>query len=390
VSLHATLSPSSAERWLACPASIRVAEALPSGDDGGSVYAQEGTAAHALAEIMARDQILGKFTKAQYTAALKKWRAKFSILDEAEAEMTEHGRAYVDYLRNRLAEMDGAQLLLEQRLPTGVPSSWGTSDAVLVSPTEVESVDYKYGLGVRVEAVGNPQLRLYGVGALEAYGDLLGEVEKVRLTVFQVRLDHIVWEELTAIELRAWRDSIIPIAEVALGPDAPFGPSEEACRWCPASGQCVAQMEYATLRDFGVKPDVMGDDELAEALDQIPLIKAWCAAVEDYALNRAYSEGKPIPGYKVVMSGGKRSVTDPAGLISNALKLGYKTEDVAVIKTRGIGELEKTLKKDFDVVAAPYITKGTGSPSLVPESDKRDAINPEGQAAVDFETEDLL
>lgn len=373
-----------------CPASIRVAEALPSDDDHGSVYAQEGTAAHALAELMARDQILGKLTKAQLTAALKKWRTKYDISDEAEAEMTEHGQAYVDYLRTRLGEMDGAQLLLEQRLPTGVPSSWGTSDAVLVSPTLVESVDYKYGLGVRVEAVENPQLRLYGVGALEAYGDLLGEVEKVRLTVFQVRLDHIVWEEITAVELRAWRDSIIPIAEVALGPDAPFGPSEEACRWCPASGQCVAQMEYATLRDFGVKPDVMGDDEMAEALDQIPLIKAWCAAVEAYALNRVYSEGKPIPGYKVVMSGGKRSVQDHDGLIEAAVAKGYPREAVSRTTAATIGDLEKLLKKDFDTVAAPFIKKGTGSPSLVPESDNRTAINPEGQATVDFEKEDLL
>jgi hypothetical protein len=248
-------------------------------------------------------------------------------------------------------------------------------------------VDYKYGLGVKVEATENPQLRLYGIGALEAYGDLLGEVETVRLTIFQPRLYHIDFEEIPAAELRAWRDSIIPIAESALGPDAPFGPSEEACRWCPASGNCVAQMEYVTLRDFGVKPDVMTVDELAEALDQVPLIKAWCAAIEAYALNRVYSEGNPIPGYKVVMSGGRRAVTDPVGLVVAAKEAGYSQDDVAVMKPRGIGELEKLLKDDFEKVAAPYISKGTGSPSLVPESDKREAIDPEGQAAHDFKAE---
>jgi hypothetical protein len=388
VTLHATLSPSSAERWLACPASVRVTEALPVADDHGSVYAREGTAAHALAELMARDQLLGNLTKTQYTKALKAWRAEYSVDTDAEVEMTEHGQAYVDYLRHRLDENPGAQLLLEQKLPTGVPDSFGTSDAVIVSPTLVESVDYKYGLGVKVEAEENPQLRLYGIGALEAYGDLLGEVEVVRLTIFQPRLDHLAMEQLPAAELRAWRDSIIPIAESALGPDAPFGPSETACRWCPASGQCVAQTEYATLRDFGVKPDLMDVNELAEALDQIPLIKAWCAAVESYALNRVYSEGNPIPGYKVVMSGGRRSVADPAGLVVAALEAGYSQDDVAVMKPRGIGELEKVLKADFDRVAAPYITKGNGSPSLVPESDKREAIDPDGQAAHDFKAED--
>lgn len=385
--LHATLSPSSAERWLACPASIRVIEALPASEDHDSVYAKEGTAAHALAEIMARHQLLEAFTDKQFTTAVNRWRTHYDIASDAEAEMTEHGQAYVDYLLSRLEEDPLAILLLEQKLPTGVPSSFGTSDAVIVSPTTVESVDYKYGLGVRVEAENNPQLRLYGIGALEAYGDLLGEVETVRLTIFQPRLNHLAYEEIPATELRAWRDSIIPIAESALGPDAPFGPSEEACRWCPASGQCVAQMEYVVVRDFGVKPDLMDLDELANALDHIPAIKAWCAAVEAYALNRVYSEGNPIPGYKVVLSGGRRSVVDPEGLIKAAVTAGYDPEDVAVMKPKGIGELEKLLKEHFDRVAAPYIQKGAGSPSLVPESDKREAIDPDGQAAHDFKAE---
>lgn len=382
MALHATLSPSSASRWIQCPASIRMSEAVPKGQS--SAYADEGTAAHALAELMARHQILGSIGKVKYDRALAAWRKEYDILDEAEAEMAEHAQGYVDYLRARLDENDGAQLLLEQRLPTGVPDSWGTSDAVLVSPSFLESVDFKYGLGIRVEAVENPQLRLYGVGALEAYGDLLGNVETVRLTVYQPRLDHVAHEELAADDLRAWRDSIIPIAEEALGPDAHFGPSESACRFCPASGQCRAQMEWATARDFGVQPEILTPDELAAALDQIPGIKAWCSAVEDYTLHAAYSEGKVIPGYKVVLSGGKRSVKDHEGLIEAATALGYSRDEVAVVKARGIGELEKLLKGDFDIVAAPFIKKGDGSPSLVPEDDKREAINPEGRAAEDF------
>lgn len=386
MSLHATLSPSSAERWISCPASIRMSEAVPEGPE--SVYAREGTAAHALAELMARDQILGNVTAAAYQKALKAWRKEFDILDEAEAEMTEHAQGYVDYLRARLEENSGSQLLLEQRLPTGIPDSWGTSDAVIVSPIFLESVDFKYGLGVRVEAVGNPQLRLYGVGALEAFGDLLGEVQEVRLTVYQPRLNHVASEELKAGDLRAWRDSILPVAESALGPDAPFGPSEEACRWCPASGHCVAQMEWATARDFGVKGEVMDEEELASALDQIPGIKAWCAAVEDYALHHAYSEGKAIPGYKIVMSGGSRSVVDPDGAIEALRSLGFTDEQILNIKIKGIGDLEKLLKKGFNDAVGPYVKKSAGKPSLAPEADGRDAISPEGQAAADFALED--
>lgn len=359
-----------------------MSESVP--PEAESAYASEGTAAHALAELMARDQILGTVTKAQKTKALKEWRAEFKITDEAEAEMTEYGQGYVDYLREQMAEMPGSVLLLEQRLPTGIPDSWGTSDAVLVSPTNVQSIDFKYGLGVKVEAEENPQLRLYGVGALEQYGDLLGDVQMVRLTVYQPRLRHVASEEISADDLRAWRDSLLPVAEAALGPDAPFGPSESACRWCPASGSCLAQMEWATERDFGVKPDFMSPDEIARSLDDIPAIKAWCTAVEAFALNMVYSDGKPIPGYKVVMSGGKRSVVDHDGLIKTAIAMGYDRDEVAVTKAKGIGDLEKILKKDFEVVAGPFVKKGTGSPSLVLESDKREAINPEASAAEDF------
>ena len=134
-----------------------MAELVP--EEVESTYANEGTAAHALAELMARDQILGTVTKAQKTKALKEWRTEFKISDDAEAEMTEHGQGYVDYLRERMAELPDSVLLLEQRLPTGLPDSWGTSDAVIVSPTSVDSVDFK-GLykGTVVDAPADPVL----------------------------------------------------------------------------------------------------------------------------------------------------------------------------------------------------------------------------------------
>lgn len=384
MSLHATLSPSSAERWISCPASVLLAESFP--EQTESVYAREGTACHELAEIRARWEILGKGTLKAHQAELKGWAKAYDLADDAIGEMNEHVDAYIAFLRSRLAEVPDSQLLLEQRLPTGIPNSWGTSDAVIVSPTVVESVDLKYGMGVQVSAKGNPQLRLYGVGALEAFGDLLGEVELVRLSVFQPRLHHVSTEELSATELRAWRDSLLPVAEEALKPGARFGPSEEACRWCPVSGQCKAQMEWATARDFGLTPDMMTEDELATALDAIPMIRDWCNAVENFSLNRAYSEGKPIPGYKVVMSGGKRSIVDPDGAIEALMLLGFPEEAVSRRMPKTLGDLEKLLRRGMTVLD-PYIKKGEGKPSLVPESDPRNAIDPEGQAALDFAKE---
>ena len=349
-----------------------------------STYAEEGTAAHALGELYARHQILGQLTLAEFNAEFRVWHKNYEHVIGDLEEMRGHAQAYVDLLRGKLAEHPHSQLLLEQRVPTGVPSCWGTSDAVIVSPVHVEIVDLKYGMGVRVSALGNPQLRLYGVGALEAFGDILGEPEFVRVTVFQPRLDHCESEEIKVAELVEWRDSLIPIAEQALGHDAPFGPSDTACRWCPASGQCAAQLEYATALDFGVAPEMLTEYDLADALERIPAIEAWCAAVRNLALDLAYSRGKNIPGYKVVMSGGKRYVKDPDGALAALTAMGYSLDQVTKRNIIGIGELEKLLKGDFELAVGPFIEKSTGSPSLVTVDDRRPAIDPDNEAAKEF------
>lgn len=51
---HARLSPSSAERWMTCPGSVKLAEGI---EDKGSSYAAEGTAAHELAEHILRGEM---------------------------------------------------------------------------------------------------------------------------------------------------------------------------------------------------------------------------------------------------------------------------------------------------------------------------------------------
>lgn len=387
MTLHATLSPSSAERWISCPASVRLAAEVESSDDHGSVYAREGTAAHGLAEIMARVHVIGGVGPKLLGTQLRAWRKQFSeVTAEVEAEMQEHAMTYVAYLQRRMAEHPDMQLLLEQRVATGLPDGGrGTSDAVLVSPVFLEIVDFKYGLGVRVDAAGNPQLRLYGVGALEVFGDLLGDVETVRCTVFQPRLGHVDSEELPAAELRDWRDNVaIPRGLLALGPDAPFGPSVEACRWCPVSGQCRAQMEWSVAIDFGTKPELLDADELADALEHAPFITAWMAALQDHCLDAVYSKGQSIPGWKVVMSGGKRSVINHEGAIAALTDLGYEEDQVSNRKTKGIGDLEKLLRRSFDEVMGPFVRKGDGSPSLVPLADGRSSIDPETSAREDF------
>lgn len=380
---HAELSPSSSERWIQCPASVQATKDL--GDKESSWYASEGTAFHALAEVYARNEILGTN---DLTKALKAWRKEYGDQGYDEAEMAKHALGYVEFLRHIMAGIPHSTLLLEQRLDTGIPSCWGTGDAVIVSPTIIHVVDAKYGQGVRVIAYNNSQLLLYGVGALSTFGDILGDVLEVRASIFQPRLEHFDTMEISAVDLRAWREQIRPVAASALDGTGEYGPSEDACRWCPAAGNCPAQLRWATERDFGTPVKELSDEELTKALADIPAIEQWCNAVKQFALDRVYSQQKPLPGWKVVRSSGRRFINDEARAMEALAATGHPLDSVSKRKINGIGELEKTLgKKDFEAILSPFISKSQGNPSLVPESDRRLSIMPGSDAALDFEVE---
>ena len=359
-----------------------------------SVYALEGTKAHALGELEA-SRAFGKIHHKEYDKRYKAWLKTAPILDEENLiDMREHIKTYVDLIDERVQLYPLSQVLFEQRMDTRIESCWGTSDVVIVSPEHVEIIDLKYGQGVPVSATDNSQLRLYGVGALDLFGDILGETQVVRVTVFQPRLDSCSTEELIPCNLRAWRDTIIPIAYEALNSDRPrFGPSETACRWCPVAGTCRARLEKVTQEDFGATPDLISPEELGGLLARVPEIKAWCAAVEAAALRQAYSEGVTIPGWKVVLSGGKRGVENEIAAINLLVTKGFTHEEIATLKLKGIGDLEKIIKSKttgpkneatLESVIGDLVTKSDGKPAIVPEDDKRSAINPNSEAEKEF------
>lgn len=391
---HARLAPSAAERWLTCTASVRVAAQYP---NESSVYAEEGTAFHTLAERYAAYR-LGYLPEREW----RTWWDGWVTATQADQErgwdfhpdvMLEHAEQWVALIfeRSNRAPQEVAAgatpdlVLLERRVQTGVPMCWGTADAIIVRPSSVEIIDAKYGQGVRVEPHMNPQLMLYGVGALEEYGDVLGVTSDVTITVFQPRLEHTASFFIEAGELRAWRDSILPLAEEALGPYGHFAPSVAGCRFCPAAGDCRARMEWAVAEDFKREPDLLTPEELGRVLSDIPEIQRWCSAVQERGMHILYREGGQVPGWKVVRAAGRRSVTDAAHAIQHAIDQGWNAEQVATFRLRGIGELETLMGKDgFADTFRDFIVKSEGAPSLVPESDKRPSIDPYAEAAKDF------
>lgn len=396
---HARLGPSAAHRWIHCPASVRVSEALQiEGVEGYTPYAAEGTAAHTVAEMVASYRF-GLISELMLEAGLAAWRGQYANapwigedtdIREVEAEMIAHAQTYADVIERERARQAYTEMHLELKVFPGVPSVWGTGDTVITGPDEVAIIDYKYGTGVRVDAPGNEQLMLYGLGAYEA--DVLGLAKVVRIIIVQPRLDHVSVWEISVEDLLKWRAEVaIPAAELAMTDDAPFGPSEEACRFCPVRGQCKAQMEWVAQRDFGQDTELMDGDDFADAIAMLPAIRAWCTAVEEKALERVYSNGEEIPGWKAVLSGQMRKISDPDAAIAKLVEAGYKHEDVTkppVTQIQTLGVLDKVVKvgrkRVLAEVLGELLTMSEGRPSLVPEDDPRPAITNTDQAASDF------
>jgi hypothetical protein len=268
---------------------------------------------------------------------------------------------------------------------TGVPGCWGTADAVIVYSDWIRVIDIKYGRGQRISALENPQLRLYGVGALEHLVIDPLTIKEVWNTIWQPRLNNLSEENLTRADLVKWRNDLIPTAILALGEDAPFGPSEDACRFCPAAGICAPRTRFMLAQDFG-DPHVLTGEELADAFSRTSALKRWIADIEDATLKRAFEEAGSVPGYKVVHSGGRRSITNGEAAVDRLLAEGWDPVDVYVRKPLTLDKLEKLTggADELQQILGDLLVKSEGRLSVAKESDPRPPADALHSAQTDF------
>lgn len=384
---HARLGPSAAHRWINCPGSVALSEQV-SATTGGA-YAEEGTVAHSLAELKLR-KYLGELRGAAYTSKLKKIQSS----EYYNNEMEEATDFYVDAVLERLAAAgEDAELMVEQQfgLDQWAPESFGTSDAVVIGSGVIEVIDLKYGKGVRVDAPGNPQLRLYGLGAAGLFGDLY-DFETVRETIVQPRLDHVSTEEISLGDLTGWASEVVaPAARMAMD-DAEIWEAGEWCRFCPAKAICRARaeanLELAKL-DFK-QPPLLSDEEIGEILQKAGELEKWAADVAAYALEQALA-GKHFDGWKLVEGKSNRKYADDLKVAETLKAAGFDEAVLYERKLYGITAMEKIIgKKKLTETLGELIVKPAGKPTLVPESDKREAIKTAEAAAADFADEDAL
>lgn len=384
--IHARLSASGAKKWINCPGSIQLEENF---EDKPSQFAEEGTNAHALGEAKIR-LATKEYNRTKYHNAIRNL--------EITEDMEDYAESYKNYVIERynsaLQKTPDAILMLEQRLDFSkyVPDGFGTGDAVIIAEGKLEIIDLKYGKGVEVSAVDNPQLRLYALGAYEAF-DILYGFDTVEMTIYQPRLDNISSENISVAELLEWGESVKKAAQLANDDSVIECVAGKHCDtgFCKARPVCRAYAEERQkMAVYDFKPPAMLTvAEIADIIEQSASLEKWAKLVCDYALEQAYKHGVEYPGYKVVEGRSNRKYSKPDSEVAKILTdNGYQENDILVHKLKGITDIEKLLgKKTFAEVLGSYVVKPPGKPTLVCSEDKRPAINSATQAQEDFKND---
>lgn len=335
-------------------------------EDMGSVYAEEGTAAHALAEHKLK--------------RLLKRRSKRPVSDYQCDEMEECTDGYVSYAMEQieLAKQSCTDpvVLIEQHLDYSVyvPEGFGTGDLLIVSDGMLTVIDLKYGKGVAVEAEQNPQMMLYGLGALELF-DAIYDIDRVRMTIYQPRLESVSTWEISVEELMKWvSEELKPKAQLAIKGEGEFQ-CGSWCRFCKVKNTCRARAEeYLRLAQMEFKPpEFLADEEIAEILKVADVLAKWSADVYAFATDEVIAHGKQWKGFKLVEGRSNRKYTDEEEAAEAAKAAGYT--DIYKSALAGITEMEKLMgKKKFAEILGTLVYKPQGKITLAVETDKREAV----------------
>ena len=395
MSAHATLSPSSAARWMACPGSVVLTADAP---DTSSKFADEGTAAHALAALC-----LVEGTPVAERLGQDVHTAGDGTVYKADDDMVLYVGQYCDYVR-AVVQASNGELLVEQRLPissiTGEFDAHGTADVVILAGDELVVCDLKYGRGVPVDADGNSQLQIYALAALREF-EVVGDFKQVRMIIHQPRLNAVSEWVQTVDELRAFGETVAQRAaaverartseQAGAWQSLFLAPGEKQCKFCAAKATCpalAARVQEEIGADFedleGIKTVTEGIPKidakfLGQALDAADLIEAWLKAVRAEVETRLLA-GQAVPGFKLVQGKkGNRAWTskEDAEAALKTMRLKHdQMYDYSVISPTTAEKLHKA-----EVIGPRQwpklqglITQADGRPSVAPEADKRPAL----------------
>ena len=243
----------------------------------------------------------------------------------------------------------------------------------------IQSYDFKYGLGVVVDAENNPQMMCYAIGALNLF-DTLYDIKTITMTIYQPRRGNISTSIITKEELLDWAKTVLkPAAELAIKGKGEYCAGDH-CQFCKIGATCRKRAEYnlkLAQYDFA-PPATLTDTEIEVVLEIGDKLKIWAEKVKEYALNEAL-KGKEWNGWTIGEGSTKRKFTDLEAVAQIVREAGVDPYETKVV---GIGEMETRLgKKKMSELLGEYIVKPKGKPTLV----RKTAAKPKkSTAAEDF------
>lgn len=413
---HSELSPSSSERWINCPGSVRrvrelktallaAAAVAPLDAERAALLAEiiadtsdaaeKGTDGHDLAALclavdVDADTLLGKTMPNGYVA------------DEA---MTTGVQQYLDYVRPLPGEHLVEEWLDGSRL-TGERGGGGTADHVAIAPAELYVTDLKMGRSP-VEIAGNTQTRTYAAYAAlrRAPGETPTVPERVVMAIVQPLVFSVPQvETISGSELMVWVNTVlIPAAAATLDPDAPLVPGDKQCQWCRAKGDCpaltqcaVATTGAADLVEFSGSfvppaPSGLSGSQLSAILAKASLVEKWLEACRAEMATRLLIDGDAADWKLVRGKRGNKAWTGDEDAITAVLRNNYGLANETIFKMTMLTPTAilalPAVKAAPDLLAA-FITQKEGGLTPAPGTDKRAAAFPGELLAAEFTTID--
>ena len=384
---HAVCSASASERWMHCTAAPRFEEQFPREET--SVYAQEGTVAHAVCEVLASKRF---HLMTSQKAGLELKRIKKDPL--FSDEMLQTAEAYTQYLAEAYMKFSTAPYIaveVKVDLSDYIPEGFGTCDCLMIGDNTLRIIDYKHGKGVAVSSVENSQMMLYALGALRLFSAVYGDsIEKVTMAIVQPRISDEVTEYTVPVSnLLSWGETVRDRAQKAYtGIGTEFQPGEW-CRFCAGRAACRARAEQNTaLEDFkdviveaATRDPKLSDAELADLLVRGADLVRWYDDLKEYVKVLILS-GHTVPGWMVAEGRSNREFSDADKALDALQAAGYAEASLYDRKPKTLSALEKMVgAKEFSEICGPYVVKPAGKPTLTKADPKK---VPYGTAENDF------
>ena len=346
---------STAKRVINCPGSVALVQKMP--PKPSSEHADRGTLLHNVISCILEDgpgDFIGvKFNDQTLTQELvdEKITPALAALDE------------VDPTQTMVYEV-------ETRVGFGdlLPGVFGSTDLIGRVGSRAVVLDWKFGDGVVVDAVENPQLMFYAAAAMrtpEAAWAFDG-AEEIELIIVQppmIRRWITTRERIAAFELE-----LVSAVKAAQQPNAKLMAGDH-CRWCNAKSICPL-MTGAVDRALNYRLENLPID-LPQLLQSADLLEQWLKDIRALG-HQVLENGGTVAGFKLVAKRATRQWVDEKEAAHWLDSKGV--EEVFEKKIVSPAAAEKLLKKSKLALPDDLVVAVSSGSTMVPVSDPRPAV----------------